>query len=138
MKPFVFLPLLLLSLLSSRAAITPPPSGWVTFVWEYESAYLETNLVFRLYESTNITRPVANWTMIASINGIQALGTNTIGTNLISTLRLPVQVTPGAHFFSMTASNFWGSADFSNVVSTPALPRDDVQWRVERANLKTQ
>ena len=128
MKPLLFLPFLLLGLLAGQAA---PPTGSITFFWDYPSAYLETNLVFRLYTSTNITTPLTNWTVIGSVNGLAALGTNGIGTNT-SKLRLSVKIEPGQHYFVMKASNFWGEADFSNVVSTPALPRDDSTLRVER------
>lgn len=132
MKKLLICGVLLLGLLTGRAAITPPVTGWVTFFWDYESSALDTNLVFRLYTSTNITTPLTNWTLIGSANAIQVLWTNTIGTNPISKLRMSVQIVPGAHYFVMNGSNFWGTTDFSNVVSTPALPRDDVILGVER------
>ena len=99
------------------APVTPlladtPGSDTVTLVWDYPSAELNTNLTFKLYHSINPTLPLAQWTPF----------TNIAGTNLSVALSIDV----GVHFFFLTASNWWGESDPSNVASTPAPPRSGV------------
>lgn len=108
------IPLLLLAA-GSSVPTGPTP---ITLAWNYPTNELSTNLTFRLYHSTNITVPLTNWTVITNI-----AGTNT-------SVSLPVL--PGAHFFALTASNFWGESDFSNVASTPPAPRSDVNLSISR------
>lgn len=53
-------------------------------------------------------------------------------TNIPGTERqivLPIE--PGVHFFTLTASNLWGESGFSNVASTPAPPRSDVELGIK-------
>jgi len=100
------------------AASLPSGPTPITLAWDYPAADLSTGLVFRVYHTTTITTPVANWAVI----------TNVAGTNLSVTLT----VTPGARFYVVTASNFWGESDPSNVASTPELPRSDVNLRLRK------
>ena len=62
---------------------------------------------FYLLHSTDISTPVSNWNVIAVIPG---LATNHF-----------LDVQPGRHFFTMTASNFWGTSSNSNIASTPEV-----------------
>ena len=101
----------LLAPVSPLSADTPG-SDTVTLAWDYPSAELNTNLTFKLYHSTNPTLPLAQWMPF----------TNIAGTNLSVALSINV----GVHFFFLTASNWWGESDPSNVASTPAPPRSGV------------
>ena len=102
------------------ALLAGPPSGKVTLAWDYPTNELTTNLVFKLYHSTNIVAPLGTWTVL----------TNVVGTNL----SVSVVVTPGVNFFAMTASNLWGESDFSNVAETPALPSSGTGLKVKRGD----
>lgn|SRR3990167_7444759 len=117
MKPKLALLSIILGCLLAALAATPP-SGRVILAWDYPTNELGTNLTFRLYGSSNITTPLTNWTVL----------TNVVGTNLSVT----VQIQPGVYFFALTASNFWMESDFSNVASTPALPRSDSKLGITR------
>lgn len=108
-KLFLFLPLMVISL---RAQALVP----VTLAWDYPPAEL-TNITFKVYHSTSIALPLTNWVVL---------------TNAISTNQVQVSIAPGVHFFSVTASNFWGESTFSNIASTPALPRSDANLKVQR------
>ncbi len=81
----------------------------VTLSWDYPAAERTPDLQFRLYHSTNSDLPLYKWTAL----------TNTAGTNCSITLSLQ----PGRHFFYVTAVNWWGESDPSNIASTPAPPR---------------
>ncbi len=97
-----------------RFAATPAVAGLgtnepVTLCWEYPAAEQTPDLHFRVYHSTNPDLPLYKWTPL----------TNTAGTNCSIT----VPVERGRHFFYITASNWWGESDPSNIASTPAPPR---------------
>lgn len=106
--------LLLLILMSTSVDAGPqyvvaPPNGDITLEWNYPTNLLCTNLWFNIYGTTNLDLPVEQWPFI----------TNVVGTNLFANL----SVVPGANFFVMTASNFWGESSItSNITSTPSLP----------------
>ena len=108
------------SLLLSTALLAPLQplsagtlaSDTVTLAWDYPLAELTTNLTFKLYHSTNPAIPPTQWTPF----------TNIVGTNLSAALSIDV----GVHFFFLTASNWWGESDPSNVASTPPPPRSGV------------
>ncbi len=100
-------------------ASTLPPAGApcsVTFAWDYQKSNMTPDLVFKLYGTSNSALPVTNWTLLTTV----------FGTNL----QVVVDVLPGAQFFVLTASNFWGESDPSNVIATPPLPRGDVNLRI--------
>lgn len=84
----------------------------VQFAWQYPTNQLSTNLTFRLYASPDAAAPATNWLVV----------TNVVGTNLGVTLPLA----PTNLFFFVTASNLWGESNPSQVVSTPAPPRNDL------------
>ena len=107
-----------LTLLALGPAFTP--SGRINLSWSYPTNEFDTNLVFRVYSSTNATDFLTNWSVL----------TNVVGTNLSAT----VTIAPGARFFFMTASNFWGESNPSEVASTPALPRSDSRIGITRGD----
>lgn len=104
MKKLIILFLTLTSLLAY--------DGRVTLVWNYPEEELSPNLSFIVYHTTNITLPLESWPVL---------------TNVIGTQRsVDLTITPGKNFFVMKASNFWGeSSPFSNIASTPDIPRGE-------------
>lgn len=88
----------------------------ISLSWDYPESE-RTNVVFRVYSSTNVTIPLSQWKVM----------TNVTATNFVR-----LKVVPGVNYFTMTASNFWGESTFSEVVSTPALPRSDVNLKVQK------
>lgn len=89
----------------------------VVFSWDYPTAEL-TNTTFLVWHSTDIAIPLTNWTLVASVPGSNSV---------------TLQTVPGAHFYVCQASNLWGVSDFSNVVSTPPAPHNDVNFRITGA-----
>ena len=130
LKRLLLLPLLMLGLLIGLAAQSP--SGNVVLAFDYPVSDLDTNLVFKLYGTTNVALPLTNWLVMASAAATSAVSTNLIGTNLVATFNIPVTITPGRFFFVCTASNFWQESVPSNVASTPALPRSDSKLTIKR------
>jgi len=89
--------------------IVAPPNGHVKISWDYDPNELSTNLFFILYETTNITTPLTNWTVLTNM-----VGTNTYG---------QFDVVPGEHYFVAQASNFWGETSITSAPGhTPPLP----------------
>lgn len=107
MKALIALLFLLLPL-GAKAAVPTTPQ-LVILAWDYPTNELRAELSFKLYTSTNLAVPMTNWLVL----------TNVAGTNLAAAVRIE----PGEHFFTLTASNFWGESDFSNVASVPPLPK---------------
>ena len=98
-----------LTVLAGPSLVVTPPNGHCRLAWSYDTNELSTNLTFNFYETTNVALPMSQWPML----------TNVAGTNLT----VDIDIVPGAHFFVMTASNFWGESDVSSpVVLTPTLP----------------
>jgi hypothetical protein len=111
MKKYICLiPLLLLT---ARAQATT--NQLVTLEWDYPPAELN-QVTFTVYHSTDLSIPVKQWQPIGSLSG---------------TNRVAVSIVPGVNYFTVSASNFWAEV-FSNVASTPPLPRSDVNLRVKR------
>jgi hypothetical protein len=110
---------LILLLVTASALAWTPPDGRLTLEWDYPEQERSTNLTFYVYSTTNVFAPMTNWAVL----------TNVVGTNL--SVRL--QIDPGQRFFVMTASNFWGESDFSEVASTPPLPRSNANLKLRRA-----
>lgn len=84
--------------------------------WDYPASEI-SNMTFRVYQSTNITTPLTNWNVLATVKGTNEAP--------------PIQVVGGLNYFAVSSSNFWGAV-FSSVVSIPALPRSDVSLQVRR------
>lgn len=114
--------LVLLALLNVKGChlwAAPISTNGVILMWDYPTNLLSTNLVFKLYSSTNATAPLSTWALVKTIPGT------------VTATSFPMQ--PEARFFVMTASNFWGEANFSNVAATPAAPRSDVTLSIAPA-----
>ncbi len=79
----------------------------VTLAWDYE-ADPDPDLQFKLYHSQNPSLPMPQWEVLTNVPG---------------TLRaVTIQVAPGFHLFSLTATNSLGESDFSPPAQTPPLP----------------
>ena len=83
----------------------------VTLAWDYPSAEVTNIAAFKVYQSEDVSRPLREWPLLTNVSGA---------------LQVSFLLEPGRHFFFVTASNFWGESDPSNVASTPALPRSGV------------
>jgi hypothetical protein len=79
----------------------------VTIQCDYPLDELDTNLVFKVWHSTNLTIPMTNWTVLTNVSGLTAT------TNPFTVVTLPITV--GNHFYALTASNDFGESPFSNV-----------------------
>jgi len=114
MRLRILLLVFMAAMLPARAAVVVPGVLFtnVTLAWDYPSNELSTNLVFKLYSTTNVALPMTNWPLVKTI----------VGTNLTT----PFPMQPGMRLFVMTASNFWGESTFSPVAATPPAPRFDV------------
>lgn len=99
--------LALLSLAALSIAAIPSGPTSITLLWDNQPEY-GTNTTIKLYHSTSLGTPLQQWTVVSSV----------VDTNMIT-----VQVDPGVHFYYVTASNFWGESDPSNVALTPPLPQ---------------
>jgi len=97
---------------------TPAAVGLTTLSWNYPTAELNSNLLFKIRGTTNLSLAKTNWPIIANVVG--------------TTTNTTVQISPGAYYFTMSVSNLWGETAFSNVEATPALPRSDFTVRVIR------
>ena len=86
--------------------------------WNYPVSELSTNLSFVIYSSTNATLPMTNWTVL----------TNVVGTATNITLN----VVQGENYYAVKVKNFWGESDFSQVVSTPAVPRSGIALTIKK------
>jgi hypothetical protein len=104
MKKFLTITLCVLGIaLVAQSAI----NGRVRLTWSYPTT-TDTSLVFKIYTSTSMSIPLTNWTVVATVP--------------YNARSYDLTVTPGEQFFVMTASNFWGQGDFSNVAGTPPAP----------------
>lgn len=87
-----------------------PPSRFrnlVTFTWDND-----TNSVvdaFKLYTSTDITVPITNWTLVATVSGdVRSIAISNIAAQQA--------------WFYATASNWWGESPPSNIAGIPQPP----------------
>lgn len=112
-----FLPVALLCAAAAllHAGVASGPTS-VTLAWNPQPQ-LDSNAVFNLYGSTNVSLPVSQWMYLTS-----APAATVSGTNSWPTTNLTVTMTPGVFFFYLTASNFWGESGPSNQAGTPAVP----------------
>lgn len=99
MKRILVLLLLTLPLLAA-------PNGNITLQWSAPNP-AENITSFWIYSTTNATLPMASWPLLLSAPG------NVTNAN--------VTVVPGANFFVIRSSNFWGLSDFSMATNTPAV-----------------
>jgi hypothetical protein len=96
MKPFLLI-------LFARCLVLHAAAADISLYWDYPTNDLSTQMVFKVYWTTNITNPVIWQSFIVP-------GTTT-------TTRVTME--PGRRFFVMTASNLWGESELSNLISTP-------------------
>lgn len=101
-----------------------------TIQWDYPTNALSTNMVFKLYSHTNIAAPLSTWPLLSTI-----LWTNSIAiTNRLGTNRAIYQFTfptvQAQQFFVVTASNWHGESDFSEVAQTVMPPLSDIPVRI--------
>ncbi len=82
-------------------------AGAATVSWLYPSDEL-SGTTFRVLHTTNVALPLDQWQTVSTVEA---------ATNAT------VDIQPGRHFFTVTASNFWGVAPGENVVSTPVPPK---------------
>ncbi|OHD27380.1 MAG: hypothetical protein A2Y38_01870 [Spirochaetes bacterium GWB1_59_5] len=113
--PFV-LALLALAVVPVDAAPPGVLRTNVTLQCDYPAGELGTNLVFKIYSSTNLSVAVTNWPLLKTV-----VATSTH-------ITLPIDATQ--RFYVMTASNWWGETSFSNVAQTPPIPRDVINVRL--------
>ncbi len=105
-----------LAVLAAVALATTPGAmrSSVTLAWDpYPTNEISPELVIRIYSTTNLATPYTNWPFLVA----------TSATNSSVTFALDAQ----QRWFIATASNYWGEGDFSNVASTPPLPRSDIR-----------
>jgi len=86
----------------------------VTLIADYDTNVVSSDMVFKLYTSSDVSVPVTNWTVLTNLvyPGCMINGTNVICT---------VGLTPGQHFYFMTASNYFGESPPSNVTNAAVL-----------------
>lgn len=115
-----------LSLLALLSLLSLPVFGQgvlrsnVTLYWNYDPLLL-TNISFYIKGSSDVTVPLSNWTMMASVIGTSNAPTPT---------NVTINLAPQQKFMFCVASNFWGESNPSNVASTPPPPRSDVSLGV--------
>jgi alpha/beta superfamily hydrolase len=91
------------------ATVAASVSEIVTLAWQHGASGPDPATTYRIYHSTDVALPVAQWAEVAQIAGDQT--------------NHSLNIMPGEHFFVMNASNFWGlSSNYSNVASTPEVP----------------
>jgi len=77
--------------------------------WIYDPIEQQDIDVWKLYHTDNLNDPI-DWKLFG-------VYTNNLSTNLIM-----VDITPGQHFFILTASNYWGESLPSNRARTKFAP----------------
>lgn len=119
--------------LTAAPALPPTNDVPVILAFDYPTNDLPAVYAFRIYASTNLSLPVSQWPLLTNCwltNLVITNRSSDASTNVGLQISLPVQ--PGARWFVVTASNFWGESPFSNVTAAPALPRGDVVLRLWR------
>lgn len=110
--------ILLLGIFSVGLGLVATPGVYrktVTLGWDFPPG-LDTNCVVNIYGSTDASLPLTQWAWRTNVPYPQ------------TNVSLPIF--PSRQFFVATCSNYWGESDFSNVATTPGLPRSDINLRV--------
>jgi len=94
--------ILILSVFSIQSAEIP-------ITWLYDPIEQPDIDVWKLYHTDNLNDPI-DWQLFG-------VYTNNLSTNLIM-----VDITPGQHFFILTASNYWGESLPSNRARSKFAP----------------
>ena len=95
------------------------PTNLVYSVTNGTEIVLLTNVVDRyfMYASSDPSINTTNWPVLISVPG--------------TVTNVSLVMTPQMRFYAVTASNYWGESDFSNVAWTPPRPSDEVQLWVK-------
>lgn len=97
-------------LAAGLAVVVPGPTpvrNSVSLTWDYDTNNVPD--VFKLYTSTNLALPTTNWTLVGSVSGaIQNISITNINQQ--------------QQWFFVTASNWWGESDPSNIAGIPQPP----------------
>ena len=95
----------------------------VVLLWNYPTNGITDDMVFSLHSHTNSGAMLEEWPVATSVP-VTNWYSNSVciapvsGTNYVfSTTNMTL---PGAQFFYVTASNWWGESDPSNVLGLPA------------------
>jgi len=117
---------------TNRPSDAPLPSTkTISLAWNYPSNSLSADLSFVLV-ATNQLGPLP-WMPIAN-----PMASNCIVTNSFDgaqfTFSTPIQMTPGAMYFAVCASNLWGLSTTSNVATTPPAPIQVTALRITKTN----
>lgn len=136
------LALIVVATISAFALILPNPAP-LHLTWVYPRNATDANVTFNLYSHTNPAIPLSNWVRIAIYpatnwysNGVPvAPVTNYSGTNWLI-LTVTNMTTPGAQFYYVTVSNFWGEfwneSTNGNILGLPPLPAQGANLRAVR------
>lgn len=110
MKWIWIIPLLLISAFGGPGNIKTN----VTLQADYPTNAVSTDLSFNLYSSTNAALPLSSWSVLTNVTypGCMVNGTN---------VQVTVPIQPGNMFFYMTASNWFGESNPSNVTNTSVV-----------------
>lgn len=92
---------------------------YVVLAWDYPDVtnqimpgvWFDPLMQFNLYVHTNVATPLTNWMLLTNVPGVLRSA--------------KIQIAPGSYFFALTASNWWGESDFSNVAPIAGPPRSD-------------
>jgi hypothetical protein len=120
---------ILLFLAMACEADTNSTSTTVTLSWYEPSNLITPDASFILLQTTNLSVPLTNWTMMT------LAATNCVTTNFDGTLQFctnTIPIVPGAYFFTMTFSNFWGVSTTSNIAMTPPLPQVETNLTIRK------
>ncbi len=92
-----------------------PPNGHIRLTWDYPAAEM-TDTTFNVHYSTDLAVPMTSWLVMTNV----------------STTNVDLTITPGKMFFYVTATNFWGESDPSNVVHTPGVYQNAVNLQIQK------
>lgn len=98
-------------------SLVPPYDGKITLEFDYPPAEI-TNVTLRIRESATFNTSYTNWPVAATFTG---------------TNRVQIIAKQPQGYYVASASNFWGEV-FSNVATTPPLPRGDVNLNPRRGH----
>lgn len=81
----------------------------VTLAWDPVPGLAnDSTAAYVLYHSPDAGTWPAGWSVVTNVPATRT--------------SVDIRVLPGVHFYTLTASNFWGESTNSNVVSTPVTP----------------
>ncbi len=105
------LPAVVVSLALMTGVLFAPPNGHIRLLWDYP---VDADTTFNIHYSTDLAVPMTSWLVLTNV----------------STTNVDLDITPGKMFFYVTATNFWGESDPSNVAHTPGVYQSAVNTRI--------